>query len=75
LSDAAWFEDVPDRTFGWWSRGVIYGALGDRERAMGLFRRAFQSRWMQRAWGDYIRVEYEPMRGYPPFEELLRPKG
>jgi tetratricopeptide (TPR) repeat protein/tRNA A-37 threonylcarbamoyl transferase component Bud32 len=57
----------------WWCRGIIYGALGDRERAMALFRQ-FEPRWTHSPWG-HVQAILEPMRGYPPFEELLRPKG
>jgi tetratricopeptide (TPR) repeat protein len=57
----------------WWCRGVIYGALGDRERAMELFRQ-FEPQWYHGPW-DHVRAIYEPMSDYPPLQELMRPKG
>ncbi len=56
----------------WW-RTTIAVALGDRERAMTLLREHV-------AYGGYplrlhARYELEPLWNYPPFQELMRPKG
>jgi tetratricopeptide (TPR) repeat protein len=52
----------------------IASLLGDRERAVELLRDALARGWpfSVRVHGD---VDLEPLRGYPPFEEFLRPKG
>jgi len=80
LGDAEWLEHQAELVEGidrdamrWWCRGVIFGALGDRERAMELFQQ-FRPR-QTFDFNDYMTFLYEPMRGYPPFEELMRPKG
>jgi tetratricopeptide (TPR) repeat protein len=80
LSDADALENLAQSLEGparagarWWNRGVIYGALGDHERAMELFRE-FQNQWNHGAY-DHIRVLFEPLRDYEPFQEFLRPKG
>jgi hypothetical protein len=55
-------------------RAGIAANLGERERAVELLRDAF-------AQGQYFgyslhnSLALEPLRGYPPFEELIRPKG
>ncbi len=55
-------------------RARIAALLGERERAVSLLRDGFAQ---GRSYGAYLHAEYdlEPLRGYPPFEELLRPKG
>ncbi|UCG84849.1 MAG: serine/threonine protein kinase [Gemmatimonadota bacterium] len=58
-------------------RSQIAGALGDGESAVALWRQAlaegvtprFPSTW-RTAW-----LAFEPIRDYPPFQELMRPKG
>lgn len=57
-----------------WYRALIAAQLGDREEAMTRFREAFE---LGAIHGFNVHVEpfLDPMRGYPPFEELLRPKG
>ncbi len=81
LSDADWLERHAETLdegrakyqARWWYRGIIYGALGDRERFMDLFRQ-YEPHWIHNAWW-HVWVLFEPMRGYPPFEELIMPKG
>ena len=52
----------------WW-RTTIAVALGDRERAMPLLR--------ERGYQRYLHTQFqlEPLWDYPPFQELIRPKG
>lgn len=53
-------------------RAAITGAVGDRERALELFRQA-QSEGVSMAAWHYER-RYHAMRGYAPFEALIRPQ-
>jgi hypothetical protein len=55
-------------------RARIASLLGDRERAVALLREAFAQ---GREYGVYLHrdMDLEPLRDYPPFQELLRPKG
>ena len=55
-------------------RAAIAGGLGDRDQAVDLLRQAFQERRRREAMRRYY-AEFVPLRGYPPFEELMRPKG
>jgi tetratricopeptide (TPR) repeat protein/TolB-like protein len=75
ISDQLGRIDLP-YTFGqptYW-RACIASLLGDRQRGVDLLRDAI-------AQGDSYNVDLhsdpdlEPLRGYPPFVELLRPKG
>ena len=52
----------------------IAAALGERERATRLLREAFAEGLHFDSFyhSDY---QFEPLWGYPPFDELLRPKG
>jgi TolB-like protein/tetratricopeptide (TPR) repeat protein len=52
-----------------WSRACIAAQLGDRERAVELLHEA-----PGRAFELHASPYLEPLHGYPPFEELLRPK-
>jgi hypothetical protein len=47
-------------------------ALGERERAISLLRRA-TSDGLGFRWTGEHNVDYGPLRGFTPFEELLRP--
>jgi hypothetical protein len=72
----AWFEDL-DRPYlyglhTWW-RSVIAGELGAHELAVALLREAFSQG--RRGYGFGLAEYYEPLRGCPPFEEFIRPKG
>ena len=57
----------------WW-RGVIVALLGESGEAVGLFQRAFNEGL---AYGIWIHrdIDLESLRDYPPFQELMRPKG
>ena len=56
-------------------RGVICGARGQHESALELLRQAYDEGYV---FGRHIRKyrhELDPLRGYLPFQELMRPKG
>ena len=55
-------------------RARIAAALGDRERAVELLRGSLaRGHWY--TWLDLRAVpEFESLRGYAPFDELVRPK-
>ena len=81
LSDADSLESQAERLEGrrrdearWWGRGVIYSALGDRERAMELLQQFEPQWWYDYSWEPGV-VIYEPLRDHPEFQELMRPKG
>jgi tetratricopeptide (TPR) repeat protein len=52
----------------------IAAMLGETVEAVGLLRRAFSERVYYGLW-LHREVAFEPLRDYPPFEELMRPKG
>jgi tetratricopeptide (TPR) repeat protein len=51
----------------------IAALLGERERALDLIQEA----WRQGAWYTFPHAEmdFESLRDFPPFQELMRPKG
>jgi tetratricopeptide (TPR) repeat protein len=80
--DAEWFEGLDRpvlRGYHTFSRAVIAAALGDREGAVGLLHQAlgqglaFDIRWFRGL--EPASLELDPLRDYPPFQELIRPKG
>jgi tetratricopeptide (TPR) repeat protein len=54
-----------------WFRGVVAGALGDRDGAVNLLRES----GLILSRDDWLEIWHAPFRGYPPFEELLAPEG
>ncbi len=55
-------------------RAAIAAALGDRDGAVRLLQQAIAEGVTYGMW--YHRdPEWEPLRDYPPFQELIRPKG
>jgi tetratricopeptide (TPR) repeat protein len=52
----------------------IASLLGDRERAVEHLRDALARGWAY-SLPVHRDVDLEPLRGYPPFEEFMRPKG
>jgi len=50
----------------------IAAALGERERATSLLREAFAEGLH---FDSFYHTEFMSLQGYPPFEELIRPKG
>jgi hypothetical protein len=59
-----------------WLRARIAAALGERDVAVGLLRDAFAR---GATWGFRLDLHRDPafesLRGYPPFQELMRPQG
>ncbi len=78
-----WLENselphAPGLTVTW--RAAIAAHLGEKEEAVALLRGAFEipgPGWgYPRIWSIHNgRFYLDPLRGYPPFEELVRPKG
>jgi tetratricopeptide (TPR) repeat protein len=57
-----------------YQRACIAAHLGEKDRALGLLRDAFA----QGYWFDlhiHRDLGLEPLWGYPPYEELMKPKG
>lgn len=57
-----------------YARACIASLLGQRERAVELLRRAFSQGLMYGMLGLHHDRDLEPLRGYPAFEDLRRPK-
>ena len=59
-------------------RGVVAAHLGQKDGAVALLRRSvaegYEATWPYAIWFHQFHG-LAPLRGYPPFEELLRPKG
>lgn len=55
-------------------RARIAALLGDRDRAVRLLARAHEEGWPHWSW-DHLVEEYDALRGYEPFEEVMRPRG
>jgi tRNA A-37 threonylcarbamoyl transferase component Bud32/tetratricopeptide (TPR) repeat protein len=56
-------------------RSRIAAALGDGENAVALLRQARAEGREPFPAGDSFWVTFESLRDYPPFQELIRPKG
>ena len=63
-------SDWPDDTVRWF-QGIVAGALGRLEQAIGLLSQANRGYEAQ----DRIAIYYGPLRDYPPFQEWLKPRG
>ncbi len=52
----------------------IASLLGEKQRAVELLRESFAQ---GNVYGTYLHcvIDFEPIRDYPPFKELMRPKG
>jgi hypothetical protein len=80
--DAEWLDEyVPPNLpgAGWrisplYWQGVIAAALGRRHEAVDFLRDSYDQGRLH-DWYDRVRVEFESLRDYPPFQELMRPKG
>jgi hypothetical protein len=57
----------------YWQARII-SLLGDKEQAVSLLKEAFSQ---GSSYGVYLNqnIDLEPLWDYPPFKELLRPKG
>ena len=55
-------------------RARIASLLGEKERAVLLLQDAFAQGLI---YGSYLlhQMDFEPLRDYKPFQELLKPKG
>jgi serine/threonine protein kinase/tetratricopeptide (TPR) repeat protein len=62
--------------FGWhtYVRARIHALLGETAEAVKLIQESFDQ---GNGFGVYIHreIDFEPLRDYPPFQELLKPKG
>ena len=56
-------------------RGMIVGALGDRDQAIELIRSAYRDPGWYYGWEDRIYMEFDALRDHPDFQEFTRPKG
>jgi tetratricopeptide (TPR) repeat protein len=56
-------------------RSMIAGALGDGESAVALLRQALAEGQRHPPPWSHAWIAFEPLREYPPFQELMRPKG
>jgi hypothetical protein len=54
-----------------WSSAIV-GALGDKARAVQLLRRSKEHGATMETW--HYAPQLDALRGYPPFEELIRPQ-
>ncbi|MFC1661358.1 protein kinase [Gemmatimonadota bacterium] len=63
-----------DRGYSTYQRACIAAILGDKERAVSLLRQAHEEGRAFTAW-LHIDSDLDSLRGYPPFEEFMRPKG
>lgn len=73
----AWLASEPGRDSNGWrtmERAMIRALLGDREEALKLVRQSMREGHGHYPW-LHAAPELEPLRGWAPFEELMRPKG
>jgi eukaryotic-like serine/threonine-protein kinase len=56
-------------------RARIAALLGDRAEATALVRQALNEGVAPGGYELFPDMDFEPLRGYAPFEELMRPKG
>jgi tetratricopeptide (TPR) repeat protein/TolB-like protein len=74
--DKALAARTEERAIGlsFWARACIAAQLGERDEAVRLLREAL-SHGFTDLRSLHVYVFLEPLHGYPPFEELIRPKG
>lgn len=79
LIDLNWFHSLVshdgEEEPTWYRRGVILGALGDHQRAIGLLRDADRNGDIANYETLRTDMELDPLRDHPEFQELIRPKG
>jgi tetratricopeptide (TPR) repeat protein len=60
------------------NRALIAAALGERDHAVALLREAYAQGHPNPRNGEWMgreAIDFESLRDYPPFQELMRPKG
>jgi tetratricopeptide (TPR) repeat protein/TolB-like protein len=57
-----------------YARACIAAQLGEKDRALALLRDALGQGFAFNVW-IHVDMDLEPLWGYPPFEELMKPKG
>lgn len=76
-ADEEWLAGVHPSYVRWhpvfW-RAVVVGALGRRDEAIELLRQS-EELGMHHFWYDEVNTALNPLHGYGPFEQWLRPKG
>ena len=67
------YQSVRGNPTAW--RSIIAAALGDGESAVALYRQALAEGYIFDFPWNWWTLAFEPIRDYPPFQELMRPKG
>ena len=65
-------RDNPGST--WYWRAAIAAQLGEKDRAVELLRRGYAEGLIY-SWAIHCDIDLEPLWDYPPFQELIAPKG
>lgn len=58
-----------------YAQAMVYAGLGNKEEAMRLLRLAFKEGYGFGLWEYNYSYQLANLRGYPPFEEFVKPKG
>jgi tetratricopeptide (TPR) repeat protein len=59
-----------------YQRACIAALLGEKDRAVELLRQSFtEGKPLGRIWVVHADASLESLRGYGPFEDLMKPKG
>ncbi len=59
-----------------YQRACIAAVLGEKDRAVELLRQSFtEGKPLGRIWAVHADASLESLRGYGPFEDLMKPKG
>jgi tetratricopeptide (TPR) repeat protein len=69
----AWLASRPENARAAYDRARLAALAGDRERAVALARRAFELGLRYRMY-LHLDPDFESLREYPPYRELIRPK-
>jgi serine/threonine-protein kinase len=56
-------------------RAEIAAVLGDRELAVTLLKQAFSEGMLSPRWETHTDADFAGLKGYPPFEALMKPPG
>jgi hypothetical protein len=68
----AWLASRPENARAAYDRARLAALAGDRERAVALVRRAFELGLRYRMF-LHLDPDFESLREYPPYRELIRP--